>query len=35
MKKNMLTIIILALALVNVVLSSVIIFVIVPNANRP
>ena len=34
MKKNMLTIIILALALVNVVLSNVIIFVIVPNANR-
>jgi flagellar FliL protein len=34
MKKNILTIIILALALINVVLSAVIIFVIVPTSNK-
>jgi flagellar FliL protein len=34
MKKNILTIIILAMALINVVLSAVIIFVIVPSANK-
>ncbi|MBH1941996.1 flagellar basal body-associated FliL family protein [Mobilitalea sibirica] len=34
MKKNILTIIILAMALINVVLSAVIIFVIVPTSNK-
>lgn len=34
MKKNMLTIIILALAMVNVVLSAVIVFVVVPASNK-
>lgn len=34
MKKNILTIIILAMALINIVLSAVIIFVIVPTSNR-
>ncbi len=34
MKKNMLTIIIMAMALINIVLSAVIIFVIVPTSNK-
>lgn len=34
MKKNLLTIIILAMALINIVLSAVIIFVIVPTSNK-
>jgi flagellar FliL protein len=34
MKKNILTVIILAMALINIVLSAVIIFVIVPTSNR-
>jgi flagellar FliL protein len=34
MKKNILTVVILAMALINVVLSAVIIFVIVPTSNK-
>ncbi len=34
MKKNMLTVIIMAMALINIVLSAVIIFVIVPTSNK-
>lgn len=34
MKKNILTVIILAMALINIVLSAVIIFVIVPTSNK-
>jgi len=34
MKKNILTIIILAMALINIVLSAVIIFVVVPTSNK-